>query len=189
MSLKEIAIGMFLVAAFFGPFLAIYLRDRRQLRLWERAARELGIELVSDKTMRGDIDGIEVRIAIERRGSGSSKPAYTTWIAYLSRPLPAGLSIQPSGMAMKLLGGKDVQLGLPDLDERLIVRAQNAAETREWASQEHVKAALTELAGLDAKFVLRDARLRIEESGIVTKLETLTLHALQASSLGRELSG
>jgi len=45
----------------------------------------------------------------------------------------------------KLLGSKDVQLGLPELDPKLMVKARNIDEVREWANRENVAAGLERL--------------------------------------------
>ncbi|MEZ4462630.1 MAG: hypothetical protein R3E66_23470 [bacterium] len=66
----------------------------------------------------------------------------------------------------KLIGSQDVQLGLPEIDPRLMVKASNQDEARNWATRANVTRGLTKLVTLrNYTFKLAANQLSFERRG------------------------
>lgn len=139
---------------------------------WSLAAQSMGFEH-NPVAMQGVIDGLPVSVKVESRRSGDSHQTFTVFRVNF-RGLPAGLSIQSEGFVSKtksLFGKGDVQLGLPDLDPKLLVKADDPDEVREWAQREGVAAGLRRISVFS--FAVRQDFLLTVLKGIVTDPDTL----------------
>lgn len=170
-----------LVAAGFIAFFALavaanYFDTKRRRAAWSLVAHKTGLTFGGD-VLQGTLDGVTLTVRVVSRGSGKSRQDYTVFLMNLGAFLPNALSIQPEGMfdkVAKLIGSQDVQLGLPEIDPKLMVKAADADEAQAWAQQAKVMRGLKRLVDLRAyTFKLAANQLSFERRGAVVKASEL----------------
>jgi hypothetical protein len=161
---------------------------------WTLAAESVGLKCVAGAIL-GRLDGFQIYVGIETNNvpNGSLK-SYSTESSTVFRAeiedLPDGLSIEPEGLyekAAKLLGAEDVQLGLFDLDPKLMVKAKDVDATREWAQREGVAAGLHQLSNFGTFRIQRNA-LRFECPGTLLDPQEIRARILELVSMAALIS-
>lgn len=185
-----------LVLAFFGaitisPVLFDVYRTRRRRARWSEAAEELGFTYDGIDQMAGDTDGIRVHVdVVIHRHHRRRKSYQTIWSAETTTVLPLGLELRPEGLASKLaarIGFDDLKLGIPDLDDKLVVRCDDLEELEAWVEQPQVVEGLRELAAVDVDFVVSPTSIRFERPGQVSDIDAITKRARQIARLAQKL--
>lgn len=144
-----------------------HYRSKRRTA-WSEVATRYGLRFAADE-IHGTIAPFGIRVWEETRGAGKSRYTVTMWRFSFDGPttMPHALSITPEGLLQKLgkfVGGEDVQLDLPDVDSRMIVRGEHPEHIRSWAQQPLVARALRNLVRSDAeKWSLTNYELILED--------------------------
>lgn len=126
---------IFIGFAFF-PALLIIAVSRHQGRVraaWTAAADELGFVatiggIFSKPSMAGAIDGLEVKVDVYSTG-GENNSTYTRYRVW-HEPVGPKVKLKRQGglsFIRKLIGGRDIEVGDPFFDKRVIVDATDAA--------------------------------------------------------------
>jgi len=161
-----------------GVWIAWTVWTRKKQRAnWILVSKSLGLEYVDEyfnPSIVGSLEGFQVHVCVEARGGKNSRQNVTVFTVNIP-DLPEGLSIIDEWVGAKVakvFGSQDIELGLPKLDSRLLVKAQDADEVREWAQGEGVAKGLRKLSNLDA-FRIRENTLSFEKSGAWTEPDEL----------------
>ncbi len=166
--------------------LMVVLNQQRKEN-WALVARSLNIAYVRG-TLVGRVDGVQVLVAVEKE----IQQPVTVFKAEIEGGLPASLLITPQGVVakgLKLLSSEDVhlQLGLPDLDPKLMVRAKDGQAVQDWARLENVAEGLRQLINLRA-FRLEPTMLSFEIRGAISDPKQLELHIQELVSVAQLIS-
>ncbi len=176
-----------------GAWIAWTIWTRKKQRAnWILVSDSLGLEYVDDyfnPSIVGSLEGFQVHVCVEARGGKNSRQQVTVFKVNIA-DLPQDLSIEDEWVGAKvakLFGSQDVQLGLPKLDSRLLIKAQDADAVREWAQGEGVAKGLRKLSNLDA-FRIRQNTLSFEESGARTQPDELEVSIRKLASIAALVS-
>lgn len=137
---------------------------KKRQAAWQLAANTLGMNYDGEK-ITGTVGGVDLRVQIEVRGTGKSRTEYTVVVLRLAGDLPAGLWIAAEGFMSKVtkyLGSQDVQLGLPEIDPKLMVKGKDENEVRQWAQQAQIARSLSELVLVNGTYYIAAGELRYE---------------------------
>ncbi|MFH1465748.1 MAG: hypothetical protein ABIO70_15280, partial [Pseudomonadota bacterium] len=112
--------------------------QQARARAWGQFAASRGLTfheapLGGTPRISGTWGGVPVTLALEYQGSGKNRTAYTRATARIQAALPRGLTVSAEGFAdrfIKLLGGQDIQVGLPELDQKLRIKADDEGGAR-----------------------------------------------------------
>lgn len=108
---------------------------------WASVAAELDLEYTSasltrSPTLTGVVDGHRVQVSQYTTG-GKNKTTWTRIRVYTEAPLPKGFHVKPQGIRgqfSKLLGGQDIEVGVPGFDALHIIKGDNEADVRDFMS-------------------------------------------------------
>jgi len=110
-------------------------------------------------SLRGERGGVRVAIYPETRSSGRNSTTYTVVRAFFNQPLGFELSVTREGAVFKLgkslLGIQDVELGDPELDSLLRIKAGDPTAVRLALGRGDARKALTALAASGLSFQVR----------------------------------
>lgn len=186
-----IVIPVFLAFAGFILWAHHHLEQQR-IAVWTEVASRMKLDF-DGLRMSGAIGEINLEIYTETRGSGKSKHHYTVFVAGLDRKVPAGLRITYEGVFLKIgkvVGMQDIQLDLPGIDEKLMVRGSNEDEVRRWARRVDVSRGLTDLIELSsATFEVNEDSLVLEASGKLADPEVIEMLIEKLVHIARALVG
>lgn len=118
-----VAVPVMLVVA-----LVLWAANRQKQRdtAWGRMAQALGLEF-ANRVVYGQLDGQQVSLRTEMRGSGKSRQTYTVVSSVLSLPFDLGLQVTQPGLfddALSSLGLKrEIQIGDPAFDAAFSISA------------------------------------------------------------------
>ncbi len=164
---------------------------KKRVAAWTLAAEALSLMYDGEK-ISGMVGGVALSVQVEVRGSGKSRTEYTVFILRLADNLPAGLWIAAEGFLSKVtkyLGSQDVQLGIPELDPKLMVKGKNEDEIRQWAQQSHITQSLSELALLsDGTYQIAAGELRYEYGDVISDAVALEGRIRSLTSIAAGLS-
>jgi hypothetical protein len=176
-----------------GAWIAWTIWTRKKQRAnWILVSESLGLEYVDDyfnPSIVGSLEGFQVHVCVEARGGKNSRQQVTVFRVDVA-DLPQDLSIEDEWVGAKvakLFGSQDVQLGLPKLDSRLLIKAQDADAVREWAQGEGVAKGLRKLSNLNA-FRIRQNTLSFEEAGARTDPEKIKVSIRKLASIAALVS-
>jgi hypothetical protein len=176
-----------------GAWIAWTIWTRKKQRAnWILVSESLGLEYVDDyfnPSIVGSLEGFQVHVCVEARGGKNSRQQVTVFRVDIA-DLPQDLSIEDEWVGAKvakLFGSQDVQLGLPKLDSRLLIKAQDADAVREWAQGEGVAKGLRKLSNLNA-FRIRQNTLSFEEAGAWTDPEKIKVSIRKLASIAALVS-
>jgi hypothetical protein len=176
-----------------GAWIAWTIWTRKKQRAnWILVSESLGLEYVDDyfnPSIVGSLEGFQVHVCVEARGGKNSRQQVTVFRVDIA-DLPQDLSIEDEWVGAKvakLFGSQDVQLGLPKLDSRLLIKAQDADAVREWAQGEGVAKGLRKLSNLNA-FRIRQNTLSFEEAGARTDPEKIKVSIRKLASIAALVS-
>ncbi len=174
------------VVTLFGFALFAHVFDaKRHNAAWTLAAKRLGLAFPGD-VINGSLDGVRLTVRVITRGVGKSQQNFTVVVLDMVGDLPFGISIQPENLldkVNKLIGAEDVQLGLPELDPKLLVTAPDENKIRMWAQRPNVVKGLRRLVGLKGySFHLTKRHFSFERRGTMANADKL-------ENLIRELVG
>ncbi|MEZ4462627.1 MAG: hypothetical protein R3E66_23455 [bacterium] len=139
--------AMLVIAVIASVFFAERRHTNRRKKLFVDAAKPLGLS-GSETSVSGFLDGVEVLVWAESRRSGKVSvevPAIKVGVL----GLPAGLSVRSEGIYEKITkvtsGAIDIQLGVPDIDPKIMIVGKDEEEVRRWGCNPAVADALREL--------------------------------------------
>lgn len=125
-----------LVAAAFG-----YSSTQRIRSAWQTAARELGLmytqgSYTTGPTIEGTLTGFHIFVDVEIRSGGNNREKYTrVQISYPPAPVQVRLTKQGSFSFVKqMFGGRDLQIGDPGFDSRVVIDASDERVTNQFLS-------------------------------------------------------
>lgn len=112
-----------------------------QIKVWRSVASKTGLEvlegggILGGLALKGTLQGVPIEVKHEVRNTVQHSKTYTVFIAELGDDLPPGIEVLHEGLsskAGKLLGGRDIQVGIPEIDRRFIIRGSSALAAREF---------------------------------------------------------
>jgi hypothetical protein len=140
-------------------------RKRREAA-WARVAHNLGLSFAQGSVF-GRLQGRQVSLRTETRGSGKSQTTYTVVSSALSLPLDLGLNITQQGYfddTFRALGLKrDIQIGDPAFDAAFAVSADEPHRVQALLSPD-LKAAMH---AINEPIVLSDAGFSLSRRGVI----------------------
>jgi hypothetical protein len=172
-----------------GGFAWSVMKSAKRRANWAVLAESLGLDHLDD-ILVGMLDGFLVTVSVEQRGSGKSRHEVTVFKTDIEANLPAGMAIVSEGIiskVTKMFGAEDIQLGLAELDPKLMIQAQNADEVREWARRENVRLGLGQLSKLTA-FRLQDETLSFEIRGALADTDQVRMKLQELVSIAALIS-
>ncbi|HMV66562.1 MAG TPA: hypothetical protein PKA64_06905, partial [Myxococcota bacterium] len=185
MSQQLFAFMMILGVAWLGLRLSL-AQQRRHRAAWASFADARGLagpdptSAYAPLRITGVHEGVPIHIHTVQRSSGKSSVTYTVCAATIGAPLPTGLVVTREALVNKIgqmLLGKDVQVGDPEVDPRLNIRATDARTTAGLLRDPRVKEHLLRVNEVWPGWILRDGVLTTEVRGVTT----------HASDLGAQL--
>lgn len=122
--------------------------NQRRKATWNEFAERLGLQ--SDGTsITGEVRDVQVHIYTETRGSGKNRSTYTIFEAqFPDGVMPVNVQIYREGMLSKLgkvFGGQDVEIGIPEVDSRVIIKGQDVDAVRSYLTRPDVSRGLVDL--------------------------------------------
>lgn len=168
---------------------AAYQAKRKQT--WALVAQRLGLQWTGSE-IQGSLNDVTVRVCIETRSYGNSRQNVTVMRASLDGNVPLGLSLLRENVLRKIgkvVGMQDIQLDLPGLDEKLMVRATSEDEVRRWAQRADVSRGLVDLVAMPVGFEVETHQIKVETSGSLTDGEVLAARLEKLADIARALSG
>ncbi len=183
---------LLITVAILALFAFAHFYDAKQRNdAWTLVAKRLGLSFPSD-AIAGKLEGVELSVRTISRGVGKSRQDFTVIMLKISGTLPAGISIEPEkalDKLAKLIGSEDIQLGLPTLDSKLLVRASNENKIRSWAKRPGVERALRRLVTLSSyTFHVTGGHLIFERRGIMTNAKDLESLIRELVAITRDFS-
>ncbi|MFT7474120.1 MAG: hypothetical protein ACI81L_001041 [Verrucomicrobiales bacterium] len=156
------------------------LRVRRVQRAWQLAANELGFalepgHLTKNPRMAGSIRGVQVIVDIELRGGGEDRPKYTRYtLNYQSGAPQITLTKQGFGSIFKrLFGGRDVAIGDPGFDQRVVIDAADPTHAAQFLSPARRMAVLSLFEAWNKASVSQGSFV-VQRRGVETSSAALT---------------
>jgi len=137
---------MLLVIGFF-LFLAKKQREKRE-NTWRNAGQAIGFTYVEPfnwagyPRLNGNRDGVPVDIDVVMRGSGKNKQVFTRATSPSPIQLPKGLKVTKEHLFdgfTKFLGGQDIEIGLPSIDDKLLIKGRDEEEVRQFFRNARVR--------------------------------------------------
>jgi hypothetical protein len=172
---------IFIIVGFAVVFGASIWSRHRQRSNWRTVAQEFGLDYVDggwfgNPSIYGNYRGAKVSVETEIRGSGKSSKAYTVVQASLSGRTPMDLEMYREGFMQrvgKAIGGADIQVGDPQLDNTFIIKGTDRAKIRELLTNPAVKARLLSSQNQYSTFGLDMGNVNISESGRTGNMDQL----------------
>jgi hypothetical protein len=120
----------------FIPILAVFsfvgfffYKGRKETALhWRYLSEKFNIPFVSSGVLSGEYSGYKVTTKTISRKSGNQNVKYTQIKANCTKSMPPGLKISGNELFMsflKLFGAQDIVVGIPMLDDPLIIKGSN----------------------------------------------------------------
>jgi hypothetical protein len=140
--MEELPLGYFFLAIPFAlaalAFQGAAAFKKVRVEAWRRFAKEHRLAFDEgpqggSPQLSGTWDGVPVTLRVEYVQRGNRRSPTTRATARLQTALPRGLSVSAEGMParlVKLLGAQDVQVGIPEVDQKFRIKAEDEAGTR-----------------------------------------------------------
>ena len=129
--------------------------------------------------MDGQYYGQGVFIDTVVHDSGEDRHTCTRFTATLRQPLPFRIFVTGESWGdrvVKLFGGQDIQLGIPDADKVLRIKGDNEAGIRELLTRPAVLKELLRFIKTQRSAALTSADTKCEISGFISDPKQLTAH-------------
>lgn len=118
----------------------IYWSKKSHNDAWARAAEQLKLDFKAGgfgkhSQLTGKYRGYFVSVDIEVHSHGKSSTTYTRYKVWPGTPIPDGLVVTKEGLLNKIgkfLGGQDIQVGDPVVDNSLLIKGRNEREVFEF---------------------------------------------------------
>ena len=164
---------------FIGGILGLVLyvsksaRNKRNL-IWSRAAEKLGLQFtpaagwLDQPMLQGRIQDVEVKIDILVRGSGKHRQVFTRARAPAPDAMPEGTIVGAEGLLDgigKLFGVQDIELGVPAVDEKLLIKGRDEDAVRAFLKDPRIQRACLELVSSFQEGRLRDEGVEVLRRG------------------------
>ena len=164
---------------FTAVFIAFAIQDRDRInKTWQGAATELGLRcsagsFFSRPRISGAIGDVQVEVSVYSSGGENS----STYTRYLVRHLPVGppVTLRKQGalsFMRRLIGGKDVLVGDPFFDSRVVVDSTSDAAVRDFLTPER-QAAVLDLLSVHSNGEFTHDSIRIDVRKICRKRSEL----------------
>lgn len=192
------AIAIILVLILSAVIILItYLRRQARLRAWRELAAQLGLVCDTGRgafapvVVRGDYGGHTVTLDTYDESSGMGEDRKTQTYTRIVMPVhpPTGLRLQLSkeGVFQKVgkrFGAQDIQIGDPELDQRLIIKGQPEEWVRRLLAAESLRQPLLSAPSLDLR--LEGEEIRYRQAGVELNQERLRRALDMLSTLATE---
>ena len=187
----EFALFMSAFVAIAGFFFWLDARaTKKRKAAWTLVAETMGLKFDGQR-ITGRFEGVDLSVQIVVRGSGKNRQVYTVFVFALTN-LPRHLWIAAEGFlskVTKLLGSQDVQLGLPELDPKLMVKGKDEDEVRAWAQHSQVTNSLKQLVRpAGGAWQIEADELRFEKSSAIADAQHVEAVIRQFVSIAAGLS-
>lgn len=181
-----------MLVMFVGIFALDYRQQQRRDEVFRQFAERFHLVFAGEQ-VSGTHGSLDITLREEVRSGGKSQYVVTVWdLTFLDATLPSGLNVSKEGLFAKigkLVGGEDIQLQIPGLDQKLLVRGVDEFKVREWANDPTVTQALHKLATLSAhSWRLSEVGLYVEIYGRASKYDALATRATELIELAEGLS-
>lgn len=167
---------------------------KRIQNAWTAAATDLGFDIVpggvvSGPRLHGTLRGITIEVDIENRGNGDTADKYTRYrLGYPPGPVSITLSKQNIGSVFKrFFGGRDVLIGDPGFDERVMIDAQDPIHASQFLSPARRLAVLSLFESWD-KATITQASILVERRGVETDSQRLATNVRRLADLALVMS-
>lgn len=167
LTIAIILISVLLVVAAIG-----YALSRGVRQSWQETADKLGLEytggIFGNPELSGTYDGYRVKLVqyASKRGDG-----LTEYFIKFSDPLPTILKLEPHGPHMRLdllASAQDVEIGIDELDEHFVIKAEEPDEARAFLTDERIAQILLELRHRYPHMTLESGQLKVRRQGTQT---------------------
>lgn len=134
-------IPLFMMGGFFSLIaFVIYWSKKSHNDAWSRAAEQLRLDYKQGgfgkhSQLTGKYRGYFVSVDIEVHSHGKSSTTYTRYKVWPTLPIPDGLVVTKEGLLNKIgkfLGGQDIQVGDPVVDNALLIKGRSESEVVEF---------------------------------------------------------
>lgn len=173
-------------------FIARLVMRERAADVWANVAKRFDLQ-ADGLHVHGTTREVHVEMVTEMRGSRKNGSEYTVIRSSLDpNVVPRELHIEHEGMFSKIgkaLGGQDVQLGMPELDGQLRIRAMDETAARAWASRGDVAQGLQDILDLCLTFHIETHQVTLEALGVVRDEQRLNDMMEQMVRASRAFSG
>jgi hypothetical protein len=164
----QIAITLFSILLAISVLAYVAWRNQRRKEVWAKFAARNGLRH-DDTRMWGDVREIPVSIFTETRGSGKNRSTYTVFEAAIpGSGLPLNLHVYREGVLSKVgkvFGGDDIELGIPEIDDRVIIKGLDVGEVRSYLSRPDVSRGLSDLINACRDLEIDPGRVHLEFRG------------------------
>ncbi len=160
------------------------LQRRARVRAWAELAAKLGLVCESGRgplspvVVRGDYRGraLTLDTYYESQGAGDdrSTQTYTRVAMPVNNPTGLRLELSKEGVLNKVgkrLGAQDIQIGDPELDQRLIIKGQPEEKVKHVLASAAVRQPLLSVSSLDVQ--LAGSEIRYKKPGVERDEECL----------------
>jgi hypothetical protein len=157
---------------------AILSMKNRQARLeaWRAFSAKHSLNMISagswsNPRLVGRFRGLDVTLQIEVHGSGKHKKTYTRASARFPMPMPRGLNITSEGFTdrlAKLVGGQDIELGIPKVDNQLRIKGEDVPAVLDLMENWRARDAITAFLTRDPKATVTQHQVSILRAGFVS---------------------
>jgi hypothetical protein len=172
-----VAVPVMLVVAI---FVGLSNQNKQRDATWARVAQRLGLEL-ANRVVYGRLEGQQVSLRIEVRGSGKSRQTYTVASSTLSLPLDLGLRVTKQGFLDDTLASlglkRDIKIGDPAFDAAFSIEADEPDRVRALLTPGLKQA----LWALPEPFMLSDSGFSMSTQGAIDD-EKWLVWALRAAA-------
>jgi len=121
----ELMFGMIIISSF-GFF--YYKNNEKTANHWRYLGEQLNIPMVGLGKLSGEYQGYQITTKTISRKSGNQNVKYAQIKGFCSKSMPPGLKISGNELFMsflKLFGAQDIVVGIPMLDDPLIIKGSN----------------------------------------------------------------
>ncbi len=192
MTLIPVALGALVIVAL--TYMAIQAAKRREAEYnaaWALAAAELQGSFrpktrKEPRTIQATVDGTAVLIDTYVVSNGKTSHTYTRARATITRPI-RGLELRREGLSSmmgKVVRGADIELGDPEFDDAVLLRAEDesaARGTMDAATRERT------LAGLRRELTVKGETVTWKKGGFVADPKELARRAREVAELATSL--
>ena len=132
---------------------------RREHAMWAAYAARRGWRHTPGGFLRaqcigGTLDGGEVEVSAEWRGSRGQRTRYTRCTARIDAPLPAGFGVAPRTVLDRIvrgLGANDLKTGDAHFDDAVVLYGRDPAEVRAFLATSAMRQAMRDVASAGAR--------------------------------------
>lgn len=183
-----IMIFFFIIAAVIVVVVLSAKHQKKITETWNGFARRHNMQFNGNRAagISGYYSGVHFRVQTITRGSGKNRSTFTQYFAYVSAPMPAGLTLYKEGFFSsmgKMFGGADIQIGDGDIDRAFIIKGNDVLGVHNLLRNPHVKKALLYAIQRHPGLRIEERQILVEESGVTSRPDRMEALAQDLSYL------